>query len=153
MMSATSSFIGIMFSLPNLMGGAGSELDVFIYGVGDILMLFSVLLATVLVIVGLVAALSAYAKSIKEAGMLILPFYFVSMALGISTMFSGEASSDLWVYFMPIYSSVNLIIAILTFDISLTAYLITVSTSLVYVTIFVYILTRLFQSEKIMFQK
>ncbi len=153
MMSATSSFVGIMFSLPNLMGGAGSELDVFIYGVGDILMLFSVLLATVLVIVGLVAALSAYAKSIKEAGMLILPFYFVSMALGISTMFSGEASSDLWVYFMPIYSSVNLIIAILTFDISLTAYLITVSTSLVYVTIFVYILTRLFQSEKIMFQK
>ena len=153
MFSATSSFIGIMFSLPNLMGGAGSELDVFIYGAGDIIMLFVVLLATVLVIVGLVAVLSAYAKSIKEASMLILPFYFISMALGISTMFSGEASSDLWVYFMPIYSSVNLIIAILTFDISITAYLITIGTSLVYVAIFVYILTRLFQSEKIMFQK
>ncbi len=153
MMSATSSFIGIMFSLPNLMQGAGDNLDVFIYGAWDILMLFSVLLATVFVIVGLVAALSAYAKSIKEASMLIMPFYFISMALGISTMFSGEASSELWVYFMPIYSSVNLIIAILTFDLSLTAYLITISTSLIYVAIFVYILTKLFQSEKVMFSK
>ena len=152
MMSATSSFIGIMFSLPNLMS-AGGQLDVFIYGFWDIVMLFSVLLATVLVIVGLVAVLSAYAKSIKEASMLILPFYFVSMALGISTMFSGEASTELWVYFMPVYSSVNLIIAVLTFELSLTAYLITISMSLVYVTIFVYILTKLFQSEKIMFQK
>ena len=153
MFSATSSFIGIMFSLPNLMTGAGDELNVFIYGVGDILILFSILLATVLFIVGLVAVLSAYAKTIKEASMLILPFYFISMALGISTMFSGEASSELWVYFMPIYNSVNVIIAILTFEISITAYLITIGTSLVYVIIFVYVLTRLFQSEKIMFQK
>lgn len=152
MFSATSSFIGIMLSLPNLMSARG-QLDVFIYGAGDILMLFSVLLVTVFVIVGLISVLSAYAKSIKEASMLILPFYFLSMALGISTMFSGEASKDLWVYFMPIYSSVHLIISILTFDISITAYIITVTTSLVYVAIFVFILTRLFQSEKIMFQK
>jgi len=152
MLSATSSFIGIMFSLPKLMSSDG-QLDIFIYDAWDIIMLFSVLLATVLVIAGLVAVLSAYAKSIKEASMLILPFYFVSMALGISTMFSGEASTNLWVYFLPIYSSVNLIIAILTFDISVTAFFITVSTSLIYVAIFVYILTRLFQSEKIMFQK
>jgi len=152
MFSATSSFIGIMFSLPNLMSASGA-LDVFIYSAGDILILFSILLATVLVIVGLVAVLSAYAKTIKEASMLILPFYFVSMALGISTMFSGEASNDLWIYFIPIYGSVNVIIAILTFEISIAAYLATVGMSLVYVTIFVYILTRLFQSEKIMFQK
>ena len=151
MFSATSSFIGIMLSLPNLT--RGEDIDVFIYGIGDYLILFSVLLATVLVIVGLISVLSAYAKTIKEASMLILPFYFVSMALGISTMFSGEASSELWVYFMPIYNSVNLIIAILTFEISLTAYIITVTSSIVYVAIFIYILNRLFQSEKIMFQK
>ena len=152
MFSATSSFIGIILSLPNLMGDT-EGLDVFIYGIKDFVMLFAVLLATVLVIVGLVAVLSAYAKTIKEASMLILPFYFASMALGISTMFSGEASSNMLIYFFPIYSSVNLIIGILTFDVSLTAFIITISTSLIYVAIFVYILTNLFQSEKIMFQK
>ena len=68
-------------------------------------------------------------------------------------MFSGEASGNLWIYFMPIYGAVNVIIAILTFEISIAAYLATVGMSLVYVTIFVFILTRLFQSEKIMFQK
>ncbi len=153
MFSATSSFIGIMLSLPNLTSGSGGTLDVFIYGISDYIYLFAVLLATVLVIVGLISVISAYAKTIKEASMLILPFYFISMALGISTMFSGEASNDLWIYFTPIYSSVNMIIAILTFDISITAFIITISTSLVYVTIFIYILNKLFQSERIMFQK
>ncbi len=151
MFSATSSFIGIMASLPNL--SQGQELDVFIYGFNDYAMLFAVLLATVLVIVGLISVLSAFAKTIKEASMLILPFYFISMALGISTMFSGEAASELWIYFMPIYNSVNMIIGILTFEISITHFIITIVSSLVYVTIFVYILNKLFQSEKIMFQK
>lgn len=152
MFSATSSFIGIMLSLPNLMS-AREDIDVFIYGIGDIAILFSVLIATVLVIVGLISVLSAYAKSIKEAGMLIMPFYFISMALGISTMFSGEASSNMWVYIMPIYSSVNLIISILTFDVSITAYLLTIGSSLVYVSLFVFLLNKLFQSEKVMFSK
>ncbi len=154
MFSATSSFIGIMFSLPKLMAsGSGENMNVFIYGIGDIAILFSVLIATVLVIVGLISVLSAYAKTIKEAGMLIMPFYFLSMVLGMSTMFSGEASSNMWVYITPIYSSVNLIIAILTFDVSITAYLLTISSSLIYVTIFIYILNKLFQSEKVMFSK
>ena len=152
MFSATSSFIGIMFSLPKLMASDGN-LDVFIYGAGDIAILFSVLIATVLVIVGLIAVLSAYAKTIKEAGMLIMPFYFLSMVLGMSTMFSGEASSNMWVYITPIYSSVNMIISILTFEISITAYLLTISSSLVYVSIFIFILNKLFQSEKVMFSK
>jgi len=154
MFSATSSFIGIMFSLPKLMAsGSGSDLDVFIYSAGDIAILFSVLIATVLVIVGLISVLSAYAKTIKEATMLIMPFYFLSIVLGMSTMFSGEASSNMWVYIVPIYSSVNLIISILTFEISTTAYLLTVFSSLVYVTLFIYLLNKLFQSEKVMFSK
>lgn len=151
LMSAASSFVGIMLSLPRLM--QGQELDTNIYGLSEYLMLFGVLLATVLVIVGLVSMISAYAKSIKEASMLILPLYFVSIIVGVSTMFSGEASANLWVYLVPIYSSVNMLISVLTFEVVPLHFLLMVLSSIAYVGILIYIINKLFQSEKVMFSK
>lgn len=157
LMSATSSFIGIMFSLGNLMNlsdETGDPVNPFeIYEIGDFVMLFVVILSTVIVIVGLISVISAFAKTIKEASTLILPFYFISIFVGISTMFSGEAATSLVSYLIPIYSSVNMIIAILTFEASLTHLLLMVGSSLVYLSILVFILNRFFQSEKIMFSK
>jgi len=149
--SATSSFIGIMLSLPKLM--QQENLSITIYGLDDLLMLFTVLIATVLVIVGIIAVVSAYAKTIKEASMFILPIYFLSIIIGMSTMLSGEANPATLVYLIPIYSTVNIIISILTFEVTITTFLLTIFSSLVYVSIFIYILTRLFQSEKAMFSK
>ncbi len=68
-------------------------------------------------------------------------------------MFSGEASSDLVTYLIPIYSSVHMIISILTFEVDLMHYLLTILSSLVYVSILIYVLNRLFQNERVMFSK
>ncbi len=151
LMSATSSFIGIFLSLPMLM--QGEELDANIYGVGEYLSIFGVLLATVLVIVGLVSAISAYAKSIKEASMMILPLYFLSVIVGVSSMFSGEAATNPLMYLVPIYSSVNMLIGIMTFEIVPLHFLLMVISSVVYVAILIFIINKLFQSEKVMFSK
>lgn len=151
LMSATSSFIGIMFSLPNLM--QGENIDLSIYGAFEFFMLFTILLATVLVIVGLISIVSAYAKTIKEASMLILPFYFGAVILGVSSMFSDDTQTNVLFYVIPLYNTIQMLIGILTFEINTAAYLVTVLSSLVYVSIFVYILNRMFQSEKIMFSK
>jgi len=151
LMSATSSFIGIMFSLPNLM--QGENIDLSIYGVFEFFMLFSILLATVLVIVGLISIVSAYAKTIKEASMLILPFYFGAVILGVSSMFSDDTQANVLFYVIPLYNTIQMLIGILTFEINTAAYLVTIISSLVYVSIFVYILNRMFQSENIMFSK
>ena len=151
--SATSSFVGIILSLPKLLQMEDADISMSIYGLNDYLMLFSVLLATVLVIVGIISIISAYAKTIKEASMLILPFYFLSIVMGMSTMFSGEASSNLLIYLIPLYNSINIIISILTFEVVATQFILTIISSLVYVSIFILILNKLFQSEKIMFSK
>lgn len=151
LMSATSSFIGIMLSLPRLM--QGEEIDLAIYGVFEFAMLFTILLATVLVIVGLISIVSAYAKTIKEASMLILPFYFGAVILGVTSMFSEDTQSNLFLYLIPLYNTIQMLIGILTFEINTAAYLVTIVSSLVYVSIFVYILNKMFQSEKIMFSK
>ena len=151
--SATSSFIGILLSLPKLLQMEDSDISMSIYGISDFLMLFTVLLATVLVIVGIISIISAYAKTIKEASMLILPFYFLSIVMGMSTMFSGESSSNLLVYLIPLYNSIQIIISILTFEVNAVQFLLTIGSSLIYVSIFIVILNKLFQSEKIMFSK
>lgn len=153
MFSATSSFIGIVLSLPKLLQSEEAGMSMSIYSLYDFTMLFTVLLATVLVIVGIISIISAYAKTIKEASMLILPFYFLSIVMGMSTMFSGEANSNILIYLIPLYNSINIIISILTFEVVATQYILTIVSSVVYVSIFIFILNKLFQSEKIMFSK
>ena len=149
--SATSSFIGIIFSLPKLL--QSNELSIAIYGPAEFAMLFSVLLATVLVIVGVISCISAYAKTIKEASLLIMPFYFVSIVVGISTLMSGEANQNPIMYLVPIYNSVHIIISILTFETTATTFFIMIGSSVVYVSILIFVLNKFFQSEKIMFAK
>jgi len=150
--SATSSFIGIMLSLNKIIGS--SDISSFdIYGVSEFAMLFAVIFSTVLVIVGIISVVSAYAKTIKEASMLILPFYFVSIIIGVSTMFTGEASTDLVSYIIPIFNSVHMIIAILTFEVVPTFFVVSIISNVVYVSVLIFVLNKLFQSEKVMFSK
>lgn len=153
--SAVSSFTGIILALPKLIpDNDATNTPIYeVYSILDFLMLFSILFVTVLVIVGLISVISAYAKTIKEASTLILPFYFVTVIVGISTMFSGSGAQDNIIYLIPIYNSVNMIIAILTFEVIPTHYILTVVSSVLYVSVFIFILNRLFQSETIMFKK
>ncbi len=151
--SAMSSFVGILLSLPKLMNMDDLGGNVNIYGLSDYAMILIVLLMTVFFIVGIVSLVSTYAKTIKEAGMLILPFYFISIIVGVSSMFNGEAATELWAYMIPIYNTINLLIAILTFDVSMIHLVVMIIANSIYVTALIYFMTQMFQSEKIMFQK
>ncbi len=152
LMSAVSSFIGIILSLPKLMQ-MDEGVDANIYGVTEYFQILVVLLATVLVIIGIVSVVSAFAKTIKEASMLILPFYFISIIIGITSMFNSDAAESAWLYLIPLYSSVNMLIGILTFNVVPLHFTITVISSVVYVAILIYIMNRLFSNEKVMFSK
>lgn len=154
LMSATSSFVGIIFGLNNMMSGAGGgSLNAAIYGASEYIMIIAVLFATVLVIVGIIAVVSTYARTIKEAGMLILPFYFISIIVGVTSMFSGEAATNTVLYLIPIYSSVNMLISILTFEVVPLQFILMVTSSVVYVSILIFVMNKLFQNEKVMFSK
>ena len=152
LLSAVSSFIGIITSLPNLYGLDGVNTN--IYGITDYLMILALLFSTVFVIVGVIAIVSAYAKNLKEAGTLIMPIYLVTIIVGISSIFGDGANPSFWFYLIPIYNTVQTLTAILTFDPTTVAYLlITIAANIVYMVIFVQILNRMFNSERIMFAK
>lgn len=152
LLSAVSSFAGILLSLPKLMN-MGDSVNTNIYGLTEYIQILVILLATVLVIIGIVSVVSAFAKTIKEAGMLILPFYFISIIIGVTSMFNSEAAESAWMYLIPLYSSVNMLIGILTFNVVPLHFTLTVVSSVVYVAILIYIMNKLFSNEKIMFSK
>ena len=153
LISALSSFIGIILSLPRLMAMDDSIQDLSVYGIGDYVFILALLMATVLFIVSLISLISAYAKTIKEASMLIMPFYFIAIIAGVMNSFGAEASDLLIVHLIPIYGTVNILSAILTFEYSMLNLVVSIASMLGYTVIFIIILNKMFNSEKVMFQK
>ncbi|MCL2522145.1 MAG: ABC transporter permease subunit [Erysipelotrichales bacterium] len=149
-LSAVSSFIGIMASLPRLMGGADTP---NIYGVGDFALIFLMLVVAVFVIVALISIVSTYAKSVKEASMLVMPLYFLVMLIGITSMFSSGAQSQPLLYLIPLYNTVQALISIFLLEVNSINILLTVISNVVATVILVFLLSKMFNNEKIMFAK
>lgn len=152
LLSAASSAVGTILSLPKLMSGAGS-ISSSLYSAGDYLLLAAVISSTVLLLVALISIVSAFAKTIKEAQTLVTPLMLVVMFLGITAMFGNGASGNSAVYLIPLYNSVQSMVSILTFDISALHLLLTVGSNLIYALLGALILTRMFRNEKIIFSK
>ncbi len=149
-LGAVSSTIGTLLSLPKLMGGAmGSTIA---YTVTDYIFLSLIIIATVLLFISIVSIISAFAKTIKEAQTYISPLMIVIMVIGVTSMFGSFADSSL-IYLIPVYNSVQCISAIFSYEIVQSHILITVASNIVYSGILAFVLTKMFNSEKIMFSR
>lgn len=151
LISGASSTLGVVLSLPKLMGDTVS-IDGSVYGVTDYLMLAVVILSTVLVFITVISIISAYAKSVKEAGTYVTPLMIISMLIGLSGMF-GTVASNTALYVIPIYNSVQSMIGIFSFSASIPNMVVTVISNIAFTGIGVFVLTRMFNSERIMFNK
>ena len=153
LLSGASSFLGTMLSLPKLMGSAGGvALEAASYGVGDYAALFAVIASTVLLLTGMIAVLSAFAKTVKEASMLVMPLMIVSMLVGVTSMF-GDVHAQLGWYCIPLYNSVQCMSGVLAFSASAAAVGVTVAVNLALAACMTLILRRLFNSESVMFSR
>lgn len=153
LLSGCSSFLGIMLSLPKMMGG--DELDMSVsYAVADYVVLLAVILSTVLVMISAVSLLSALAKDTKQAGTLTVPFMLAILAIGMSPLLGGgEPPSGVVSYLLPFYNSVQVMSSVFARKAVLTHVVATVGSNVVYTGIAVWILAKMFNSEKIMFKK
>lgn len=147
---AASSAIGIFASLPNLTQG---ELDINVYGAPEYLLLALVIFSTTLLIVMLITVVSALAKTTKEAQLYLTPLMIVVMVIGLLGMFGDGAKPELGYYFIPLYNSVQCMIGIFTFDFQPAAVVACVASNLVYTGIGIYVLQKMFKSERLMFAR
>ncbi|MCM1192863.1 MAG: ABC transporter permease subunit [Acetatifactor muris] len=153
LLAGLSSFLGTMLSLPNLMGGAASGMDASVYVLSDYLLLLGIILTTVLVLVSLMSIISACAKNVKEAGTANAPLMVVSMGVSLSTMFGGTGEKSLGLFCIPLYNSVQCMNGIFSFQYAPGQIAVTIVSNLLYAFLLTFVLTKLFNSEKVMFAK
>lgn len=149
--SATSSFIGLIASLPKLM--VGVEFSMEMYGIGTYLAVFAIIITTVLLFTVLLSLVSAFSKTVKEATTYAMPIMIINMLIGISSMVKNGATTNNLLYMIPIYNSVQTLTGLFGLSFNFTHFLITVTSNLVVVGIGIYGLTRMFNSEKVMFNR
>ena len=151
LLSGISSFVGTMLSLPKLMGAESEAMDASVYSVTDYILLLLVILTTVLVLVGALAVISAFAKTVKEAGSMIMPLMVVVMVISITSMLGSGAPKEFYWYLIPFYNSVQSMTGIFDFSyngINIVACLVS---NLIYTGILSTVLAKMFDSEKIMY--
>lgn len=154
LLSGISSFIGIVLSLPKMIptDAAGVELGLNFTG-SDYVVLLLIIFATVLIMASAVSILSALAKDVKNAGTIITPFMLVVMFCGLTPMFQNGAPESLTAYLIPFYNSIQVMTSVFAHEMKWIPVIVTLAANVVYTGIAVWVLTRMFNSEKVMFSK
>ncbi len=150
-LSGLSSFIGIILALPKLTEGMGVGFSMGAFGVTEYAALLGVVLSTVLVLVAAVSILSTLAKSVKEATAMVSPVMIVVMVVSLASSF---LSSGAW-YFgcIPLLNSALTLGSVFSLSVNPLHVLLTVATNLVVAFGLGFLLTKMFESEKIIFSK
>lgn len=149
-LSGLSSFLGTMLSLPKMMGGM-EGVDAGVYQASDYLLLLAVILSTVLVIISLISIISAFAKNVKEATSWVTPLMIFVVVIALTSMIDSFRAGNLFCYLIPLYNSVQCMNGIFSFAPDLWAILVTVVSNVVCTGICAGILTKLFNSEQVVF--
>ena len=152
LMSGISSFIGIALSLPKMIQ-ADAEGMTLNYTFNDYLVILLIILATVLIMASAVSLLSALAKDVKNAGTMITPFMLVVVLCGLMPMFQSSTPESLTAYLIPFYNAAQVMTAVFAHEMKWMPVIVTLAANVVYTGVAVWVLTRMFNSEKVMFSK
>lgn len=154
LLSGISSFIGIVLSLPKMIPAdeVGVELGLNYTG-ADYTVLLLIILSSVLIMASAVCLLSALAKDVKNAGTMITPFMLVVMFCGLMPMFQSSTPESLTAYMIPFYNSIEVMTAVFAHEMKWMPVIVTLVANVVYTGVAVWGLTRMFNSEKVMFSK
>lgn len=151
LLSGISSFLGIMFSLPKLMQGSNLENMSLGYHLKDYVVLLAMIIATTLLIVGAISIISAFAKSVKEATTMATPLMVIVTLTGITNMMGSGMPTEWYWYLIPIYNTVQCMSGVFSMDYQMLPIIITSAMNMLYAGVLVVVLTKMFNSERIMY--
>lgn len=134
--------------MDSMTGGGGNGLDLHL-NPQQLLLMGVLLIAIAFFYSSIIALLSVFAKSTKEANSYVMPVYMVVIIVGLLTMFQSGTPETVK-YWIPIYNNALVLQGILTQEISTGAYLITMVENLLLGALFTGGIVQAFKSEKIM---
>ena len=151
-LSGIVTTIALIMSLPNMIGGELEMNLLEMYNIMDLVMIVIVVLTAIIFLTTVASLISAFAKSLKEATTYIGPLTIIVMVLSIVPMFLNLPDAP-QLFLIPIYSSAQSMSGIFAMEYEPLHILITVASNLVYACIGGFVLTKMFNSEKVMFAK
>jgi sodium transport system permease protein len=151
LLGGISSFLGIYFSLPRLMGISGDF--TLAYSLFDYALLAMTVFTVSLLMVSLLSIVSAFAKSTKEANMAVMPLMMVIMLVAASAMFESGSKPGIVYYLIPLYNTTQSMSGILAGDFVVLNVLAAAVSNLIFVIVAAFFLAKMFSSERVMFSK
>ena len=146
--SAIVSSLGLFLSLPKLMG---AEFDFSVYGPTTLILALIIIILTVLLFTTLLTMVSTYAKTIIEASSLSMPLMIIVMLISMSNFMATTASTDLVTYFIPVLNVSQCLVQLFSLSVDPITFIICIISNSIYIGIGVYIITKIFNNEHIIF--
>lgn len=146
--SSISSFLGLALSLPKLLQGTG-DITLSMYGISTYIYVLLIIIVITILFTTLLSIVSCFSKSIKEANQYATPLMFLIMAVSGATYFISN--NNWYLYLIPIFNSINCLSEIFSLNFNLVNFLITIISNIVYISLGVFVVTKMFDNEKVMF--
>ncbi|HIS55194.1 MAG TPA: ABC transporter permease [Candidatus Fimimorpha excrementavium] len=149
LISALVYIVSMVVAMPKAMAGMG-EMSLTL-DAGQIVMIAFIMLTLAFLYVALVGIVAVYARTVKEAGSYVTPIYLIVIVAGIITMFSGNDGHSVVEYLIPIYNSSVALGDILSGELEVTSFFMTIASSLAAGGILTFGITKAFDNEHVMF--
>lgn len=131
-----------------MMGASGEAFNIKL-SVSQIVMLAVLLVGVAFLYSAIIALISVFAKTVKEAGSLVMPAYMLVLVVGIMTMFTtGKVKEEQ--FYIPIYNISLTLQGILSQEVTMPQYGITVAMTFAIGAVLVGVIVKAFESEKVM---
>lgn len=131
-----------------MMGNAGEALNIHL-SAQQIVMLAVLLIGVAFLYSAMIALISVFAKTIKEASSYVMPAYMVVLVVGIMTMFS-TGKPETKHFCIPIYNVSLTLQGVLSQEVTWMQYGITVAMTFAIGAVLVGVIVKAFESEKVM---
>lgn len=147
---AGSMVVAMPMMLGNMTEGEIGNLGVS-FSTLQILQLLTIMLVLVYLYVVIVVLISVFAKTAKEASTLVSPVMIVVIVAGMITMFQGNSTPALALFGIPVYGSAIAIQNLLVGELSSLQLFVNVGGTVAVAAILTALITKAFNSEKVMF--
>lgn len=153
-MSAAVYIISMIIAFPMLIKNIGdgdtlAGMTISFTGT-QIAQMIILMIGVVLLYVSIICMVAVFAKNVKEASSYISPVYILVIVAGMITMYTS-ADGVFYKYLIPVYGSSMAFKDILMREITMPNFLATTISTYAFAAILVVIMTKAFNSEKVMF--
>ena len=144
-------YVGAMVAfMPQMMSGMGGDMGLDLsLNPKQIGMMAALLVAIAFLYSAIIVLVSVFAKTVKEANSYVMPVYMLVLVLGITTMFTTKTPHE-WFYAVPIYNTSLTLQGILTQEVTMMQYGMTLGVTLVLGAVLIGVIAKAFESEKVM---